>query len=148
MHVRGSVSARVLGTINLLVGLVMGAGGFLEALGSARIGAPVNVALGVLGGGAGVLFLASAAGLLTGGRAARGITIAAAAVALVVHGAAMGLAHPGVMAILVGVVYPAGLLLLLWTKPGLGAAVPAGASPDTPGEARRRGDPRLRVVMA
>ena len=53
---------------------------------------------------AGLLFLASAFALWTGRADARRVTVGAAALAVIVHGAGLALAQPGVVAILLGVV--------------------------------------------
>lgn len=145
-----SASARILGVANILVGAVMAAGGFLEAVALARRGQPVTLIMGIalLGGGAGVLFLASGAALWTQRRSARRVTLGAAMLALVAHGAAFGLASPGLTLLLVGVVYPVAVMLLLWSSPSLGSGQQAAASAASlVGDAPPRGS-RLRVAMA
>lgn len=145
-----SASGRILGTANILVGVVMAGGGFLEAAAQARVGERLSLIVGmaVVGGGAGVLFLASGAALWTGWRSARRLTFGAAVLALVVHGAALGLASPGVPVLLVGVVYPVGVLLRLWSRPGFGSGQPVAESADSPGGDVRSHGHRLRLVVA
>jgi hypothetical protein len=138
-----------LAVLNLLAGSLLAIGGAQEALAQARL-QPLGAAfaLAALGAGSGMLLAGSGAALSARLPVAARVTAGAAGAVLTLHAAAFWLASPGMPVLLVGVVYPACVLVLLWASPGLGGqSRPLGSARSGDASAPRPGE-RLRISYA
>ena len=119
---RDRAVAVTVGVLSTLFGGLMTEGGLMEVVVYAPRGELAPVAVGAFGLVASALLVAGGVGLLTRRPFARRLSRVGALGAIPVHLAGFGLGYVGFIGLILGVVYPACLLLLLRARPGLGSA--------------------------
>lgn len=144
MRQRIGVSTAIWGLLSILAGALMAEGGVMEVVAYWAQGLAANVAVGALGAVASAVMLVSGVAFLTRRPFGRKAAIAGAICMIPVHLVGSILGFIGVSGALIGIAYPALLLLVLRARPNLGAPVytedgPAGAEiPPPSGDTRRR----------
>lgn len=116
---RGSV--RVLGVLSILAGALMTEGGVMEVIAYWPQGQTSNIVVGAVGAVVSAVLLVSGVAFCTGRSFGRRTAIAGAIGMAPVHLLGWILGFIGIPGALLGVVYPALLLLILGAKPNLGA---------------------------
>jgi hypothetical protein len=122
MKSRMSIKNAIWGSLSILAGALMTEGGVREAVAYRTLdGGTWNVVVGTLGAlGSAVMVLAGVAFWMKWA-VGRGIAVAGAVCMIPVHFAGWMLGFVGIPGLLMGVVYPAALLIVMNIKPGLGA---------------------------
>jgi hypothetical protein len=128
MRPRDRGLAVVIGVLSAIFGGLMVEGGLLEVVVYAPEGLRANVLVGAIGFLASALIVAGGIALLTRRSFARSMTRAGAQWAIPVHLAGFLLGYIGGSGLILGVVYPAFLLVLLRTRPRLGGSIESGAA--------------------
>jgi hypothetical protein len=122
MKLRTGIATAIWGTLSILAGALMTEGGVKEAIAWwTQDGGTPNVVVGTLGAlGSAVMVLAGVA-FWVKGASGRKIAVAGATGMIPVHFAGWMLGFVGIPGLLMGVVYPAVLLIVMQVRPGLGA---------------------------
>ena len=129
MNQKRSVSAMVWGVLSILAGALMLEGGIMEVITYWPRGEASPVVVGALGAVGSALLLVSGVAFCTRRSFGRRTAIAGAVGMTPVHLFGWILGMVGVPGALLGIVYPALLLLVLRAKPNLGAPADAQAGP-------------------
>jgi hypothetical protein len=123
MTKRAGVQSTIWGILSILAGALMTQGGVMEVMAYVGQGRASNVAVGALGALTSVVMLVSGIAFCTGRAFGRKTAIAGAIGMIPVHFAGWMLTFVGISGVLVGVVYPAVLLVTMRVRPNLGAPV-------------------------
>lgn len=126
MRQRTGVSTAVWGLLSILAGALMAEGGVMEVVVYWAQGLAANVAVGALGALASAALLVSGVAFLTRRPFGRKAAMAGAIGMIPVHLVGSILGFIGVPGALIGIAYPALLLLVLGARPNLGAPVYTG----------------------
>ena len=126
---RQGLSVVIWGILSIATGALMTEGGVMEVIVYWPLGQTSSVVVGALGAAASAALLVSGVAFCTGRAFGRRMAIAGAIGMAPVHLAGWLLGIVGIPGVLLGVAYPAVLLLVLRAKPGLGTPTYTGVGP-------------------
>jgi hypothetical protein len=143
-----SIGDRLLGSVNLLAGLFVTRATLLELRTEVQAGGFLQpmAGLALLGACGGALLAASGGALWARSAIARRAAVSGAGMTLAAHATAWGLGVLGIPGVVLGVLYPAALLLLMWTRPSLGSGAAAATAPSAATDGRNGRSGALRVL--